>query len=221
VQAVVLGLTTPPYNLTANLEWIPNMDGFPNGRRLEDDVTRIELQAVSGVALAGIGLWYDDYLAGSPNPVTPNLLSVLGYTTGVEENDTTFNATFPYMQTPWSGTGKCSGKAMNYTQPVVLGGSVGVGLSAPEVFATASPNPFSNQTTFRYRLTKAGTVRIEVYTLNGQRVYAMPSQVQAEGEYRQTWDAAGLPAGVYVARVISADNSGERVVQSFKLVKAN
>ena len=25
--------------------------GFPNGRRLEDDVTTIELQAVSGVAL--------------------------------------------------------------------------------------------------------------------------------------------------------------------------
>ena len=37
------------------------MDGFPNGRRLEDDVTRIELQAVSGVVLAAIGLPYDDY----------------------------------------------------------------------------------------------------------------------------------------------------------------
>ncbi len=37
------------------------MDGFPNGRRLEDDVTTIELQAVGGVVLAAIGLWYDDY----------------------------------------------------------------------------------------------------------------------------------------------------------------
>ena len=46
------------------------MDGFPNGRRLEDDVTRIELQAVSGIVLAAVGLWYDDYTAGSPNPVT-------------------------------------------------------------------------------------------------------------------------------------------------------
>ena len=40
------------------------MDGFPNGRRLEDDVTTIELQAVCGVALAAIGLWYDDYTVG-------------------------------------------------------------------------------------------------------------------------------------------------------------
>ncbi|MEQ1917211.1 MAG: DUF4331 domain-containing protein, partial [Gallionella sp.] len=61
VQAAVLGLTNPLYNTTTNLDTIPNMDGFPNGRRLEDDVTRIELQAVSGVVLAAIGLWYDDY----------------------------------------------------------------------------------------------------------------------------------------------------------------
>jgi hypothetical protein len=101
VQAAVLGLTTAPYNTTANLEWIPNMDGFPNGRRLEDDVTRIELQAVSGVVLAAIGLWYDDYVSG--NPVTPNLVGVLGYTTGVEANDTTFKPAFPYVQAPWSG----------------------------------------------------------------------------------------------------------------------
>ena len=44
------------------------MDGFPNGRRLEDDVTRIELQAVGGVALAAIGLWKDDYNAEQSEP---------------------------------------------------------------------------------------------------------------------------------------------------------
>ncbi|RYZ78577.1 MAG: hypothetical protein EOP06_28795, partial [Proteobacteria bacterium] len=37
------------------------------GRRLEDDVTTIELQAVGGVVLAAIGLWYDDYNASDPN----------------------------------------------------------------------------------------------------------------------------------------------------------
>jgi Domain of unknown function (DUF4331) len=103
VQAAVLGLTDPTYNSNANLQWIPNMDGFPNGRRLEDDVTRIELQAVGGVVLAAVGLWYDDYTTGGPNPVTPNLVSVLSYTTGVEKNDTTFNSSFPYVQTPWEG----------------------------------------------------------------------------------------------------------------------
>jgi hypothetical protein len=108
INAAVLGLTDPQYNSTANLQWIPNMDGFPNGRRLEDDVTRIELQAVSGVVLAAVGLWYDDYTVG--NPVTPDLVGVLSYTTGVEANDTTFKPNFPYVQAPWSGYANHSGQ---------------------------------------------------------------------------------------------------------------
>ncbi|MBR9921201.1 MAG: DUF4331 domain-containing protein [Bacteroidetes bacterium] len=104
IQAAVLGLTDPTYNTTADLEMIPNMDGFPNGRRLEDDVTRIELQAVSGVVLAAIGLWYDDYTAGDPNPVTDDLLGVLTYSTGVNANDKPFSESFPYLATPWAGT---------------------------------------------------------------------------------------------------------------------
>jgi len=105
IQAAVLGLTNPTYAGNANLEFIPNMDGFPNGRRLEDDVTRIELQAVGGVALAAIGLWYDDYTPGvSPSPVTNKLLNVLTYSTGVDKNDKAFKATFPYVATPWRGS---------------------------------------------------------------------------------------------------------------------
>lgn len=103
VQAAVLGLTDTTYADTT-LEFIPNMDGFPNGRRLEDDVTRIELQAVSGVVLAAVGLWYDDYfVATSSSPVTNSLVNVLNYSTGVEQNDTTFKAVFPYVQAPWVG----------------------------------------------------------------------------------------------------------------------
>ena len=101
IQAAALGLTDPSYNGNANIQWIPNMDGFPNGRRLEDDVTTIELQAVSGIALAAIGLWYDDY--NGISGVTPRLQAVLGFTAGVTHNDTTFKATFPYVQAPWRG----------------------------------------------------------------------------------------------------------------------
>ncbi|MEO7313176.1 MAG: DUF4331 domain-containing protein [Chitinophagaceae bacterium] len=104
VNAAVLGLTDTRYNASAALQFIPNMDGFPNGRRLEDDVTTIELQAVSGVVLAAIGLWYDDYKPGtSPSPVTQNLLNVLSFSAGPTKNDTTFKASFPYVQTPWRG----------------------------------------------------------------------------------------------------------------------
>ncbi|HRI33711.1 MAG TPA: DUF4331 family protein, partial [Saprospiraceae bacterium] len=105
IAAAVAGLTNPKYANT-NLEFIPNMDGFPNGRRLEDDVTRIELQAVSGIALAAIGLWYDDYNAkdATASPVSNYLLNVLQYSTGVESNDAKFTNSFPYLAEPWSGT---------------------------------------------------------------------------------------------------------------------
>ena len=104
LKAAVLGLTDPAYNGSAALQNIPNMDGFPNGRRLEDDVTTIELQAVSGVVLAAIGLWYDDYDSNSPSgPVTPNLVNVLSFTAGPTKNDTTFQASFPFVQMPWRG----------------------------------------------------------------------------------------------------------------------
>ena len=114
VQAAAIGLTVAPFNTNLNLEFIPNMDGFPNGRRLEDDVTRIELQAVGGIVLAAVGLWYDDYdPATSASPVTQDLLNVLTYTTGVENNDKPFSTTFPYLAMPHSGTGACSGTFQN------------------------------------------------------------------------------------------------------------
>ena len=127
LQAAVLGLTDPTYAGSADLQFIPNMDGFPNGRRLEDDVTRIELQAVSGIVLAAIGLWYDDYdPATSPSPVTDDLLGVLGYTTGVEKNDIPFSATFPYENMPYSGTGPCSGALVDLDGGATAGGNGGV-----------------------------------------------------------------------------------------------
>ncbi|GHB56356.1 DUF4331 family protein [Persicitalea jodogahamensis] len=104
VQAAVLGLTDARYNASADMQFIPNMDGFPNGRRLEDDVTTIELQAVGGAVLAAIGLWYDDFIPGTTaSPVTPNLVSVLGFKAGPTKNDKPFKTMFPYEAEPWRG----------------------------------------------------------------------------------------------------------------------
>ncbi len=103
VYAAVLGLTDARFNGDKTIQNIPNMDGFPNGRRLEDDVTTIELQAVSGVVLAAIGLWYDDY-SGTGSPVTLRLGKVLGFTAGPTANDVAFKSSFPYVAEPWRGT---------------------------------------------------------------------------------------------------------------------
>jgi len=218
IQAAVLGLTDPTYTASGTqLVWIPNMDGFPNGRRLEDDVTRIELQAVSGAALAAIGLFYDDFdTIGSP--ITADLLGVLGYTTGVEANDTSFRSGFPYVQMPWSGTGKCSGMEIAYTQPALLGPSVGVGLAAPEVFMSAYPNPMQDFTIFKFRTQAVSDITIEVYDLQGRKIETVTSGPRAQGEHQVRWEVADLPAGVYVAQI---RQDGAAASQSFKMIKTN
>ncbi len=225
VYAAVLGLTQAPYNTTTNIEFIPNMDGFPNGRRLEDDVTRIELQAVGGVVLAAIGLWYDDYTAGDPNVLTPNLLSVLGYSTGVETNDEPFTATFPYVAAPHRGTDNCLGLAYNYTQPAILPPSNTLGVTenlvdADQYAIKAFPNPFASTVNFEYNLTTDAQVEIRMYTLSGQLVgTVMPNTKQNSGKHTQTFNTSNLDKGVYYARINIIGSKG-KASKLIKVVKS-
>ena len=202
VQAAVLGLTDPAYNGNANLQFIPNMDGFPNGRRLEDDVTRIELQAVGGVVLAAIGLWYDDY-SGSGSPVTPQLVNVLTYNTGVNANDTTLQASFPYVQTPFPGTCNCAGLEINYTQPATLSAtSSTIGMAAPEIFITSAPNPFTATTTLRYHVETGAQISIDVLDANGNYLKTLVNSRQNAGDYTVPFNSANLSKGVYFIRTM-------------------
>jgi hypothetical protein len=232
VQAAVLGLTDPKYNTSTKLEFIPNMDGFPNGRRLEDDVTRIELQAVSGVVLAAIGLWYDDFKTGG-NPVTQDLLDVITYSTGVDQNDTTIRTTFPFVQTPWAGTAACCGAAseptmvkaqeQNMQGPVSIASeNIGarsessLALAAPEVFVTAAPNPVVDNNTVRYKLTNPSKVTIAVYDATGKQVKVLVNKQHEAGMYSVDWRTNELSKGTYF---VNTTING-RVLNSIQLVKA-
>src|SRR2546423_6176584 len=216
IQAAVLGLTDPAYNTDASLQFIPNMDGFPNGRRLEDDVTRIELQTVSGLVLAAIGLPYDVY-AGGPSPVTPRLLAVLTYNTGINANDTSLRTGFPYEQTPWPGSCNCAGMEYTYIQPPVLPPSAGrLNVGPPEIFLSSAPNPFGDNTTVRYMLQTAASVSIEVYDQRGQRVNILVDQKkQQPGIYDVPFNTSLLSKGVYF---VKAMRNGI-VMQSLRIVK--
>ena len=104
IRAAVLGLTSAPYNTNSNIESIPHMDGFPNGRRLEDDVTTIELQAVGGLVLAAVGLPFDDAAQGNYSDLlSPMLVSALTYNAGPTQNDVALSETFPFLAEPHRG----------------------------------------------------------------------------------------------------------------------
>jgi Domain of unknown function (DUF4331) len=70
-----------------------DLAGFPNGRRLEDDVVDIELRAFA----EGYGTFLNGLL-GLPNRSPNNLLG-----DGVDANDRTFHVDFPYLGTPHQG----------------------------------------------------------------------------------------------------------------------
>jgi hypothetical protein len=221
VQAAVLGLTNPTYNSSADLQWIPNMDGFPNGRRLEDDVVRIELQAVSGIALAAIGLWYDDYnCAGSP--VTQDLVDVLTYNAGVTSNDAALKSSFPYVASPWAGTHNCD--CANNTNdrsnnsivemPTHKAAS-SLGLASPEMNLSTYPNPGSNNNTIRYSVDASSQVKIVVYDMQGKMVKILADSKHEAGVYTTQWDMSKLSSGVYLVSAVKDGN----VKQSIKIVK--
>jgi hypothetical protein len=74
--------------------------GFPNGRRLEDDVVDIELRAfacgygpIVGPIIQGFG-----FCAGNANRTPNNLLG-----DGVDKNEKPFLTTFPYVASPHQG----------------------------------------------------------------------------------------------------------------------
>ncbi len=219
IQAAVLGLTDPAYNASTSLQFIPNMDGFPNGRRLEDDVTRIELQAVGGVALAAIGLWYDDFHGGSP--VTPDLINVLTYNTGVNSNDASFKSSFPYVASPWAGTHVCDCNTNQSTTTRVsreqtqAKGFNGLGLSSPEIFLKSSPNPVRGKTSIDYNVDAVSQIKIIVYDMQGKLVKVLVDKKQDAGMYNADFDLSNLAQGTYL---VAAFKNG-MVKQTIKIVK--
>ncbi|MBI3766547.1 MAG: DUF4331 family protein, partial [Ignavibacteriales bacterium] len=203
VQAAVLGLTDGRFNGSTALQFIPNMDGFPNGRRLEDDVTRIELQAVSGIALAAIGLWYDDYTAGDPNPVTTQLLNVLTYKSGPTHNDLPFKSTFPYVAEPHRGYDYAKQlKADTLDSPTSVGSDL-LGLSVPKAFFLEQnyPNPFNPSTQIQYHVSRTENVTLKVYNGLGQEVATLVNEQKSPGTYTANWDARNIASGAYYYRL--------------------
>ena len=83
VDTIKLNLGVPPASGAANRFGVIGGDtaGFPNGRRLDDDVVDIELQVVAG------------FLKGNKVPLGD----------GVDRNDKPFLSTFPYLAGPTSG----------------------------------------------------------------------------------------------------------------------
>jgi hypothetical protein len=68
-------------------------------------------------------------------------------------------------------------------------------------FAQAYPNPFSANTTIRYRLPQTMHVRLAVYDVLGREVALLVDERQEGGTYEVPFEAGSLPPGVYLYRI--------------------
>ena len=199
--------------------------GFPNGRRLGDDVVDIAERVVAGVLVPGFNI--------SPN-------NALG--DGVDANDVPFLPYFPYVappHNPFNHSHDASGAvpAMRVTNDVTgalraatpevesAGGETSTAASAQETLvptkaglSLASANPAS-RSLLRYTLTAPARVSLRIYDLQGRVVRTLLDQDAAAGTFQAEWDGFGddgarAGKGVYFARF----TTGGQLADSKKIV---
>lgn len=77
------------------------------------------------------------------------------------------------------------------------------GIKNDERRITNYPNPFHSSTTLRYTLNEPADVTLQIINSLGQVVATLTPGIQAQGEQQVTWDAGGLPVGVYTCRIFA------------------
>jgi hypothetical protein len=63
------------------------------------------------------------------------------------------------------------------------------------------PNPFNPSTTISFSLPHSQRATISVYDLTGRRVSTLADEIMSAGEHTVTFDASGLPSGIYFTRM--------------------
>lgn len=77
------------------------------------------------------------------------------------------------------------------------------------------PNPATDNVAFEYELAESSGVSIDIYSVVGEKVASLVSEVQSAGSHKLSWNGSGsngirLPAGVYSYRVatVSGQQNG-------------
>jgi len=68
------------------------------------------------------------------------------------------------------------------------------------------PNPFNPGTTMKFTLPRAGFVTLKVYNVLGEEVATLAAGDHTAGTSEVTWDASGMPSGVYFYRLTAGEH---------------
>ena len=69
------------------------------------------------------------------------------------------------------------------------------------------PNPFNPTTTISYQVPYSNKVILKVYDVLGGELDILVNEVKPNGIHEVTFDASGLPSGLYLYRMIANDQS--------------
>jgi hypothetical protein len=164
--------------------------GFPNGRRLADDVVDIEERVAAGVLVPGF------------NNAPANQLG-----DGVDANDRPFLPYFPYValpHSPLSNVNDVEQKGATAALSEFIDQKTSARPESGAKLELGSANPGVNHV-LAYSVPQTARVTLRVYAANGRLVRTLVDQDAAPGTFRATWDGrddggAAVARGVYFAR---------------------
>ncbi|MEM6647542.1 MAG: T9SS type A sorting domain-containing protein [Bacteroidota bacterium] len=87
----------------------------------------------------------------------------------------------------------------------------------PQAYALdAYPNPFNPAATITYALPEAAQTTLSVYDLTGRQVAVLVDEMRTAGQHEVTFDATGLPSGVYLYRMQAGAHSSMKSIVLMK-----
>jgi hypothetical protein len=193
-----------------------DLDGFPNGRRLIDDVVDIEERVVAGVL-------YDDFC--DPTFVPHALAGQLG--DGIDQNDLPFLDTFPYVATPHQGwqhdhhrvepphPPESTNRAENLNRVLKTASAHAAAGTARFDLGLSRPNPATAGSEIAFSLAKESRVSLRVFDVSGREVRTIVDGDLAAGSHTARWDGknadgVAVGSGVYVYRLETPGEQAER-----------
>ena len=196
-----------------------DLDGFPNGRRLSDDVVDIAERVVAGVLYPAF--CDPDFM---PHPAASQLGD------GVDVNDLEFDDKFPYLATPHQGFDHDHHRIED-PHPAELVRSVrSKSMITPRKVIETNPelkmslaNPVrGNSAALRFALPESGNVSLYVYDASGRRVQSVFEGSLGAGEHTYEWDltddrGAPMSNGIYFTRLELDGQQIERKVVVLKV----
>jgi uncharacterized delta-60 repeat protein len=211
-----LDIITIKYAPDGTEEWIARYDGPVGGE--EDEGKDIAIDIEGNVYVTGFSDWLDFGYNSNYTTIMYNSEGVeqwvMSYETFAEDNDHAnaigVDATGDVIVTgwsDWSGTGSYQWDitTIKYSEPLVSPHNDPTQTPTNYELHPAYPNPFNPSTNITYFLPEAADVTLSIFDVHGRLVDQLVNGHRKSGRHDVTFDASGIPSGIYFYRLSTHD----------------